>query len=181
MDTDNYEQFRRTIYEQLWANHRAGVTERLWITNIFIVISMGVLAAIKDDLFCRNALPLIIFLMLLSVWAIFYTFKVNKVLGVRETATRKIESESRCEACSPNHKYKWIKIGRLFPILFAMWFCFLLFIVLTIVFESILVACSSPVGLLAAVMACYLSVVIFAFLFCFLYLRETKEPNIHRW
>lgn len=132
--------FIKTIYEQHWHSQRAGVSERLQLTYIFSVIFAGSLAILKENLTDRISLPLIVFLMSFSIFGVLFTLKVEGVLKAREmAANRVVDLHGLSDLNAKYDKSLWVtnvRIGRLFPIFFSMCFCFLLLILLNILFAG---------------------------------------------
>lgn len=132
--------FIKTMYEQHWISQRAGVSERLQLTYIFSGIFAGFLVILKENLMDRISLPLIVFLMLFSVFGILFTLKVESVLKARENAANKIvERYGLLDLNAQFDRSRWVTrvpIGKLFPIFFSMCFCFLLFVLLNILLPN---------------------------------------------
>lgn len=132
--------FIKTMYEQHWDSQRAGVKERLQLTYIFSGIFAGSLVILKENLIDRISLPLIVFLMSFSIFGILFTLKVEGVLRARETAANRIvDLYGLSDLNAKYDRSLWVtkvRIGRLFPIFFSMCFCFLLFILLNILFKG---------------------------------------------
>lgn len=132
--------FIKTMYEQLWLSQRAGVSERLQLIYIFSVIFSGSLLILKENLIDRISLPLIIFLMLFSVFGVLFTLKVEGVLKARENAANKIvdlyDLSDLIAQYNTSHWVTKVCIGKLFPIFFSLCFCFLLFLLLNILFPD---------------------------------------------
>jgi len=138
--TDRRDFIRRltiVTLEELWRSRREGVRERLWLTGI--IFSGGTSAGFLSLAKVSPAVityPLISFLMVLSVWAILFTLKVDYMAGAREwTTERALELYGLGDISLRASKYprpwvRGIRIGMLFPILFLLSFCFLLFVLL---------------------------------------------------
>ena len=114
--------FIKTMYEQLWLSQRAGVSERLQLIYIFSVIFSGSLLILKENLIDRISLPLIIFLMLFSVFGVLFALKVEGVLKARENAANKIvDLYGLSDLIAQYDNSRWVtkvRIGKLFPIFF---------------------------------------------------------------
>lgn len=139
--------FIKTMYEQLWLSQRQGVGERLLLTSIFSVMFASSLALIKDSLFDCSNLYLIVFLMLLSIFALLFTLKVDSVLKARERAADNIVIHFKLLHFNPRYKKHWVNnipIGKFFPIFFTMCFCFLLFIFIKTIFANNFLALVIP-------------------------------------
>jgi len=136
----NKNDFIKTMYEQHWISQRAGVSERLQLTYIFSFIFAGFLLILKENSMEKMNLPLIVFLMLFSVFAILFTLKVESVLKARENAANKIvERYGLLDLNAQFDRKRWVTrvpIGKLFPIFFTMCFYFLLFILLNILLPN---------------------------------------------
>ena len=151
--------FIKTMYEQLWLSQRAGVSERLQLTYIFSAIFAGSLVILKENIFDQISLPLIVFLMLFSVFGVLYTLKVEAALKARENAANKIvelyDLSDLLAQYNDSRLVIKVSIGKLFPIFFSLCFCFLLFFLLNILYVpdfqgSILLAVVSVVLFLIA-------------------------------
>ena len=135
MDKRESTSWAKVIYEQEWRSQMAGVTERLFLTSITFggTTFAGFLA--RGNGHDTSSLPLVIFLMALSVWAALFTFKSAMVVKAHENAAKLIVKEYGLKALLPSYGERWVKrvsIGKLYPILFSGCFCFLLFLLLRI-------------------------------------------------
>ena len=139
---NNEKDLIKAVFEQHWLHARHVENERLWLTNIYAVILAGSLAYMKEDLFKEANLPLICFLMLLSLFCILFCLKIDSIFKTHTTQAENLLKESKIpflmlDGFSNHWVNKVIRISRLFPIFFSLCFNFLLFIFLKILFGPV--------------------------------------------
>jgi len=120
----------KVVYEQHWLHARHVENERLWFTNIFTAIFAGVISIIKDSLFDLASVPLILFLMILSIFGILVSIKFDSIYKTHKRAAELILEMYNLSHINAQFNKHWvnnlIRISKLFPFFFAMCFSFLM-------------------------------------------------------
>jgi|GEM_PF-2468535 hypothetical protein len=127
--------FLKAIFEQHWLQARQVGNERLWLMNIYAIILAGALTFMKDYLFCTDNIPVVIFLMVFSLFCILFSIKMDYVLKAHTNYADMILKEHKLPVMlkfPPHWVNSRIRISRFFPMVYSLCFCLLLYILLKI-------------------------------------------------
>lgn len=109
--------------------------QRLLIVNVFAAILAGSAAAYKEAFFSASARPAQLFLMLLSVFGVLFSIKIDAIFKAHTHRADSILTQYGlppvlASLVPQRGIIRYLRISRLFPTFFAGCFCFLLAIIL---------------------------------------------------
>jgi hypothetical protein len=126
----------KATFEQHWLHARHVEVERLWMTNIYVIILGVSIGFVKGNLYQEENIPLILFLMILSLFCIAFSLKIDSLFKNHVSKADFILRNYEVPVMSGYLKKHWvnraIKISRLFPLFFSICFNGLLFVLLKI-------------------------------------------------
>lgn len=116
-------------YRQHWLHARHVKTENLLFTSILTALIAGVLVGTKDSLFDFTNIPLLIFVIFISLFGLFFTLKKECVFKVHTTWAKKILEKYELkdlwqEFSDESWIRKKIRSGLIIPIYFWFFFSF---------------------------------------------------------
>ena len=152
----------RAIYEQHWLHIRHVENQRLWFTNIFVILCGGSLIVMRGALFDKVNWPIIGFLMVLSLIGLFFCLRIQSVFNAHKDAAglilRRYSLDHYLTRYRKTVARKFFRLSLLFPTFFLFCFNFFLLVLLQIGFHNIWKIAVVPVLLfIAGTVALYLS------------------------
>lgn len=144
----------RAIYEQHWLHIRHVENQRLWFTNIFVILCGGSLIVMRGGLFDKANWPIVGFLMVLSLIGFVFCLRIQGVFNAHKDAAglilRRYSLDHYLTRYRKTVARKYFRLSLLFLTFFLLFFCFFLFVLLQIGFHNVWKSAPVPVLLLVA-------------------------------
>jgi len=129
----------RAIYRQQCSHVRHAENQRLWFTLIYVILCTGSFIVMRGELFHQANWPVIAFLMLLSLFGLFFCLRaqtdIRVYTGVAELILSRYSLGHYLVKCGANKTNRLFTMSRLFPIFFLLLFSFFLFVIVQIIFQ----------------------------------------------
>jgi hypothetical protein len=126
MDEHDLELWKKTVFEQRWLHARHVETMRSGLLAVYAAIVSGCFTTLKDNFYKTSALPLYVFLMVLTVIWFLLCVKLGEIFDAHTHAADKLLPEGIPTMLSvfEGQWFQKLSIRRvLIPIFFAV--CFL--------------------------------------------------------
>jgi hypothetical protein len=122
------ETWKKTVFEQRWLHARHVETVRSALLGVYAAIVSGCLTTLKDGFYRRSALPLYIFLMVLTVIWFLLCIKLGEIFNAHTHEADKLLPPDITKMLSvfQGHWSRRISIRNLLPIFFGVCFFVLL-------------------------------------------------------
>jgi len=129
---DELELWKKTVFEQRWLHARHVETVRSALLGVYAAIVSGCLTTLKDGFYKKAALPLYIFLMVLTaIWCLL-CIKLGEIFKAHTQAADDLLPAGIPKMLSvfQGRRFQKISIRRLLPVFFGL--CFVALLVLSI-------------------------------------------------